>query len=155
MRIVSTAVSIVAAVFLGGGFYYGMTKQQKALAEEEKSLDKISSRKKAILPKTAATFERKLTLDKSLPPGIAASKALLGVTVVSVTSCCLLVGGIAAAIGVTSWTELRERLQKTPRNQNKFVSQQLDFEGLEKAKNELLDVIASEAKEEQTTPASE
>ncbi|CAH0491861.1 unnamed protein product [Peronospora farinosa] len=152
MRTVSTTVSVVAAVFLGGGFYYGMTKQKKAMEEEEKSLSKTLSSKKEFVPKNATFFERKLALDRALPPGTAASKALLGVTLVSVTSCCILVGGIAAALGVTNWMELRERLQ-TSRSQKKIMSKQLDLKGLGEAKKEMVDAIASEVKEEQAKSA--
>ncbi|EGZ09629.1 hypothetical protein PHYSODRAFT_523335 [Phytophthora sojae] len=130
LSVVSTAVSVVAAVFLGGGFYYGMTKQQKALAEEEKNADKTSTSKKEFKPKPATLFEKKLALDKPLPPSTAAWKALFGVTLVSVTGCCLLVGGAAAALGVTNL-------------------KQLDFEGLGEVKREILDVIADEVKEEE------
>jgi hypothetical protein len=79
-----------------------MTKQKKALAEEEKSLGKPSKSKKEFKPKAATLFERKLALDRPLPPGTAAFKALLGVTLVSVTGCCVLVGGAAAALGVSN-----------------------------------------------------
>ena len=79
-----------------------MTKQKKALKEDELSTDKVLSSKKKFIPKNATFFERKLALDKTLSPSAAASKALFGVTLVSVTSCCVLVGGIAAALGVTN-----------------------------------------------------
>ncbi|KAG6582936.1 ADP/ATP translocase [Phytophthora cinnamomi] len=151
LSVVSTAVSVVAAVFLGGGFYYGMTKQQKALAEEEKNSGKSSTSKKEFKPKSTTFFEKKLALDKPLPPSTAAWKALFGVTLVSVTGCCVLVGGAAVALGVSNLTELRERLQKTPRSQKTAVgiqSKQLDFEGLGEVKREILDVIADEVKEE-------
>ncbi|ETK80946.1 hypothetical protein F441_13797 [Phytophthora nicotianae CJ01A1] len=150
VNVVSTAVSVVAAVFLGGGFYYGMTKQKKALEEEEKSLGKPSASKKKFEPKNATLFERKLALDKPLAPGTAAWKALLGVTLVSITGCCLLVGGAAATLGVTNMTELRQRLQKTPKN---VETKQIDFEGLGEVKKEILDVIADEVKQDEVEAA--
>ncbi|POM61130.1 hypothetical protein PHPALM_29904 [Phytophthora palmivora] len=167
VNIVSTAVSVVAAVFLGGGtylyyhlsivysFYYGMTKQKKALEEEEKSLSKSSSSKKEFKPKSATLFERKLALDKPLPPSTAAWKALLGVTVVSVAGCCVLVGGAAAALGVSNLTELRQRLQKTPRPQKNIQATQFDFEGLGEVKREIIDVIADEVKEDEERSAKD
>lgn len=79
-----------------------MTKQKKALAEEEKNLGKSLSSKREFKPKSATLFERKLALDKPLPPGTAAWKALLGVTVISAAGCCVLVGGAAAALGVAN-----------------------------------------------------
>ncbi|KUF97019.1 Metal tolerance protein 5 [Phytophthora nicotianae] len=137
VNVVSTAVSVVAAVFLGGGFYYGMTKQKKALEEEEKSLGKPSASKKKFEPKNATLFERKLALDKPLAPGTAAWKALLGVTLVSITGCCLLVGGAAATLGVT----------------NNVETKQIDFEGLGEVKKEILDVIADEVKQDEVEAA--
>ena len=50
------------------------------------------------------------------------------------------------------WTELRERLQ-TSRSEKTIVSKQLDFKGLEEAKQEMRDAIASEAKKEQVKSA--
>ncbi|KAG3110920.1 hypothetical protein PI124_g6872 [Phytophthora idaei] len=154
VNIVSTAVSVVAAVFLGGGFYYGMTKQKKVLEEEKKSLGKPSASKKKFEPKNATLFERKLALDKPLAPSTGAWKALLGVTLVSVTGCCVLVGGAAVALGVTNMTELRQRLQKTPRSQKRVETKQLDFEGLGEVKREILDVIADEVKQDEVKAAT-
>ena len=84
------------------GFYYGMTTQKKALIEEEKSFGKTPKCTKEFKPKSASFFERKFALDKPLPPGTAAWKALLGVTVVSVAGCCVVVGGAAACLGLTN-----------------------------------------------------
>ncbi|KAL4093926.1 hypothetical protein PRIC1_011356 [Phytophthora ramorum] len=141
VNVVGAVVSVVAAVFLGGGFYYGMTKQQKALAEEEKNAPKS---KKKFEPKSSTFFERRLALDKQLPPSTAARKALLGVTLVSVTGCCLLVGGLASALGVSDMTELRDRRQKTPAAETK----PLDFQGLGEAKREILKEVVDEVKKE-------
>ncbi|KAJ8544192.1 hypothetical protein ON010_g12077 [Phytophthora cinnamomi] len=131
LSVVSTAVSVVAAVFLGGGFYYGMTKQQKALAEEEKNSGKSSTSKKEFKPKSATFFEKKTGSGQ-------ASSAQYG--------------GLESAFRSDArLTELRERLQKTPRSQKTAVgiqSKQLDFEGLGEVKREILDVIADEVKEE-------
>ncbi|KAI9983665.1 hypothetical protein PInf_007731 [Phytophthora infestans] len=150
INVVSTVVSAVAAVFLGGGFYYGMTKQKKALEEEEKSLGKPSASKKKFEPKNATFFERKLALDKPLAPSTAARKALLGVTLISVTGCCLLVGGAAATLGVTNMTGLRQRLQKTPKS---VETKQLNYKGLGEVKREMLDVIADEVKQDEVEAA--
>ncbi|KAK1939961.1 hypothetical protein P3T76_008284 [Phytophthora citrophthora] len=149
VNVVSAVVSTVAAVFLGGGFYYGMTKQKKALEEEEKSQDRSKSSKKEFKPKSSTLFERKLALDKPLPPSTAAWKALMGVTFVSVAGCCVLVGGAAAALGVTNMTELRQHLQKTPQSKKKIQEQKLDFEGLGEAKKEILDAISDEVEQDE------
>lgn len=52
-------------------------------------------------------------------------------------------------------TELRERLQKTPRSPKNSVPKQLDLEGQGEAKREIIDVVAHELKEEQAKSASE
>ncbi|KAL3672668.1 hypothetical protein V7S43_001962 [Phytophthora oleae] len=126
-----------------------MTKQKKALEEEEKSLDKSKSGKKEFKPKSATFFERKLALDKPLPPSTGAWKALLGVTLVSVTGCCVLVGGAAAALGVSNMMELRHRLEKTPQSKKNIHENKLDFEGLGEAKKEILDAISDEVKQDE------
>lgn len=79
-----------------------MTKQQKALAEEEKNAGKTAGSKKEFKPKPATFFEKKLALDKPLAPTTTAWKALFGVTLVSVAGCCVVVGGAAAALGVSN-----------------------------------------------------
>uniref|UniRef100_A0AAV1URK7 Uncharacterized protein n=1 Tax=Peronospora matthiolae TaxID=2874970 RepID=A0AAV1URK7_9STRA len=104
-----TAVSTVAATFLGGGFYYGMTRQKKALIEEEKSFGKTQSSKKEFKPKPANFFERRMALDKPMPPGTAAWKALLGVTIITTH-------------------DLQKRLQKTPRSHGTLLSKQLEVQ---------------------------
>ncbi|CAI5715756.1 unnamed protein product [Hyaloperonospora brassicae] len=146
------AVSTVAVMFLGGGFYYGLTTQKKALVEEEKSFGKTPKCTKEFKPKSASFFERKLALNKPLPPGTAAWKALLGVTVVSVAGCCVVVGGAAACLGLTNINELQKRLQKTSRVQSTLLSKHLDVQD-----GEAIDVsvVAGEVKEGQVEQASE
>ncbi|KAI9916566.1 hypothetical protein PsorP6_016846 [Peronosclerospora sorghi] len=146
--IASTALSVVAAVFLGGGFYYGMTKRKKVLTEEEKTIGENYSSKNEFKPKRATFFERKLALDKPLPPSTAAWKALLGVTVVSVTGCCMLVAGAAAALNVTNMTDLRERLHKTPPSRTKAVSTQFAFNNLKDVNKDIRNIIKDEVNEE-------
>ena len=79
-----------------------MTRQKKALIEEEKSFGKTRSIKKEFKPKPANFFERRMALDKPLPPGTAAWKALLGVTIITVAGCCVVVGGAAVSLGLTN-----------------------------------------------------
>ncbi|TDH72314.1 hypothetical protein CCR75_004881 [Bremia lactucae] len=138
VKVVSTVVSIVAAAFLSGGFYYGMTKQKKALEEEEKTLDKLLSTKKSIEPKKLSRLEQKVALEQYLKPTTAAWKALLGVTLVSITGCCVLVGGATAAIGVTNMTDLLQRLQQS----SKQASLQLEVKKLRESKGEAIGIFA-------------
>lgn len=52
-------------------------------------------------------LERWLRLDRAQSPGVAAFKALLGGTIISVSGCALLVCGVGALLGVRS---VRSRL---------------------------------------------
>ncbi|KAL7993347.1 hypothetical protein Plhal703r1_c71g0171281 [Plasmopara halstedii] len=129
-NVVSTAVLLVSAVFLSGGFYHGMTKQTKALEKEEKKNMSVLKRE-SIKSIDALALDHKFKLKKPQAPSIAAWKALLGVTLVSVTGCGVLIGGAAIAIGVTDMTEFQKRFQRFPRKdkQMQLVVDKVDESG--------------------------
>lgn len=97
------------------GFYYGIAKQKRMEQQEEaKAAKKRATKKKSgqsVTPPTAAQdkvpvirettlLERQLGLHRPVTPNIAAMKALIGGTIVSVSGCAVLLFSLAAVLGV-------------------------------------------------------
>lgn len=81
------------------GFYYGFVRQQR-LARREKLVPKRNAKNAPPVIRQATMLERWLRLDRPQAPGMAAFKALLGGTVMSVSGCLVLVCGVGALLGV-------------------------------------------------------
>lgn len=92
------------------GFYYGIAKQKK-MVHDEKLLPETKGASKDVPVIRRTTFlERRLGLDRPQTPNGAAWKALVGGTIVSVSGCVVLLGGLSAVLGVRSvrwWMELK------------------------------------------------
>lgn len=83
------------------GFYWGFVRQQR-LAKREKLAPKRGNKPAPPVIRQVTAVERALRLDRPQSPGMAAFKALLGGTVMSVAGCALLVCGVGALLGVRS-----------------------------------------------------
>jgi hypothetical protein len=74
--------------------------RQQRLAKREKLVPKRGNKLAPPVIRQATAVERALRLDRPQSPGMAAFKALLGGTVMSVAGCALLVCGVGALLGV-------------------------------------------------------
>ncbi|KAG7393315.1 hypothetical protein PHYBOEH_006124 [Phytophthora boehmeriae] len=123
-----SALPFGAVALLGGGFYLGLVRQKQAMKEEELPKKGAAAQKEAVA-RPPTFLERKLKLDKPQTPNAAIGKALVGGTIVAVSACLLLTAGVAAALGVTSLSELEERKEKAmARRRKKGPSAQMKSE---------------------------
>ncbi|KAJ0406779.1 hypothetical protein ATCC90586_009428 [Pythium insidiosum] len=108
-------VQVGAAVLLTGGFYYGVVQQKRVLDGEAVMpvVYQTKQGKREVMRVRATTFlERRLGLDRPLPPGSAAARALLGGAIVAVTGSAVAVLGLGAALGVSNVAEFRARMEQ-------------------------------------------
>ncbi|GLE05032.1 hypothetical protein PINS_up014016 [Pythium insidiosum] len=108
-------VQVGAAMLLAGGFYYGFVQQKRVLEGEVVRpvvFQTKSGKREVMRVRTTTLLERRLGLDRPLPPGSAAARALLGGAIVAVTGSAVAVLGLSAALGVTSVAEFRARMEQ-------------------------------------------
>ncbi|KAJ0401870.1 hypothetical protein P43SY_007804 [Pythium insidiosum] len=138
-------VQVGAAVLLTGGFYYGVVQQKRVLDGEAVMpvVYQTKQGKREVMRVRATTFlERRLGLDRPLPPGSAAARALLGGAIVAVTGSAVAVLGLGAALGVSNVAEFRARMEQLlPQICKTVLRVELDLELLHLSFHSLVQTI--------------
>ncbi|KAF0743901.1 hypothetical protein Ae201684_001543 [Aphanomyces euteiches] len=126
---------IAATAILSGGFVMGLHRR-KARELHELEREKLRKGLKVAVPRPASTrtptitwWERAIGVKSAkMSPGAAARSALLGGTILATTGCSVIILGIAAATGVSSFSEFYAKMSiVVPR----FRRNVADFFGIE------------------------